>query len=316
MTNKITIFGGNGFIGRHLVEELSRDKNNIIVVFDRFTDYVKSGENPYMGTENIQAYIGDYFNHDDIRTAIQGSHYVFHLISTTNPALSANDPLIDIETNILKSISLFQVCVEEGVKRVIFLSSGGTVYGDIDNPLINEDIVPKPVSPYGIGKLTIENYLRYFKAKHGLDSITYRVANPYGPGQSVHGKQGVIPIFMNHFIHSEPLNVFGDGSMKRDYIYITDLVRMISASYNKHHTHDIYNVGSGSGFAVLDIIRSIERTAGYKVPIQRIEKPTTYVQDCVLDISKFVNEFNIRPSISLNEGIERTWQYVKEIEAQ
>jgi len=312
--SKTVVFGGDGFIGRHLVTRLAEaDSNNQIFVFDRFRSLQTGEKHPFEQHSNVHIITGDFFNRDDVSNVLKGAKYVFHLISTTNPAASNNDPFIDIDTNIRSSVELFQLCVDAGVSKVIFLSSGGTVYGDVNSNKIDELSPPQPLSPYGIGKLTIEHYLRYFKHTHNLDYIVYRVANPYGPGQSIYGKQGVIPIFMHKYITKEPITIYGDGSMSRDYIYIDDLVSMVVKSYNKSAKHGVYNIGSGSGSDINQLISAIEDCVGYTVDKNHIETPSTYIQKSVLDINRFINEFNVKPEVGLQDGIRRTWDYVKKI---
>jgi UDP-glucose 4-epimerase len=312
--NKVVVLGANGFIGKNLVSLFSENFDGEIVAFDRFSNYKKSTLKPFHEQNNVHVISGDFLNRDDLANALVGATYVFHLVSSTNPAISANDPFIDMDTNVRGSIELFELCVEQGVKKVIFLSSGGTIYGDVDADIISETIIPRPRSPYGIGKLTIENYLRYFKFTHDLDYIVYRVANPYGPGQNIQGTQGVVPIFINKFINKEPITIFGDGSMSRDYLYIDDLTRMISGSFESDAKYDVYNLGSGVGETVNQIVDAIEKSSGIVPKKVFIDKPLVFVNKSVLDISRFVNEFNIKPETSLDEGIKKTWEYVKSLQ--
>lgn len=311
---KIVVFGADGFLGRHLVTRLSSMTSSAyITAFDKFSSYQVGSGHAYETMPNVHIKPGDFFNRHDVQEALRDSSYAFHLISTTNPATSNDDPFIDLDTNVRSSVEFFELCVEAGVKKVVFFSSGGTVYGDVDSDLISEQMVPRPQSPYGIGKLTIENYLRYFKNKHGLEYIVYRIANPYGPGQNIYGKQGVIPIFMHKFLNKESVTVFGDGNMVRDYLYIDDLVDMITSTYSKNNKYAEYNIGSGNGKTVNDLLKTMENCTGISINKSRIETPPTYVEKSVLDIKRFVDEFGIHPEISLDDGIRRTWDYVKKI---
>lgn len=307
------VFGADGFIGRHLIDELSRSDNFEITAFGKFSAYKTGADHFFLSYKNVRMFQGDFFNRAEVGAALKGADYVFHLISTTNPASSNSDPFIDIDTNIRSSINLFDLCAENKIKKVIFLSSGGTVYGDIDREAIDELTVPQPRSPYGIGKLTIEHYLRYFKFMTGLRYVVYRVGNPYGPGQNIHGKQGVIPIFMRRILTGEPLTVFGKGDMIRDYIYISDLTRMIVASFQKRNRYSEYNLGSGQGISVNELITALESTVGHKIKKVGAETPATYIRRSVLDIERFTSEFNVRPTISLQDGLKKTWNHVKEI---
>jgi len=312
--NKIVVLGANGFIGRHLVASLSRSFGGRISAFDRFSSYSTGSNHPFEAMKNVDIIVGNFFNRSDLAAVVKGAEYVFHLISSTTPATSDSDPFIDVDTNVRASIELFQECAQAGVKRVIFLSSGGTVYGDVDSSGINELTLPEPRSPYGIAKLAIEHYLRYFKFSSGLDYMVYRVANPYGPGQNVHGKQGVIPIFMHRVLTNQPITIFGDGSMVRDFIYIDDLIAMIMGSYSKSHRFNEYNIGSGKGESVQSLVTEIERCTGKTLNKKHADTPPTYVHKSVLDITRFKKEFNLEPTIPLGEGLARTWGYIEQIQ--
>lgn len=310
----ILVLGANGFIGRHLVRALAKDSDNTIVAFDRFPAFLVEADNPFHSLANVKVTPGDFLNKHDVSQAAQGQDYVFHLISTTNPATSNSDPLIDVDTNIRGSVQLLQACADAGVKKVIFPSSGGTVYGNVDNDSITEDTLPAPLSPYGIAKLTIEHYLRYFKNTAGLNYVVYRIANPYGPGQNIFGKQGVIPIFLHKFLTKEPLTIYGDGEMVRDYIYIDDLIHMITATYARDNKHAEYNIGSGHGLSVNQLVASIEECTEFTAEKTHLPTPSTFTQKSVLNIDRFVKEFNIVPTTTFDEGIRRTWEYVKNLD--
>lgn len=310
---KVVVFGADGFIGKHLTHALANQTGTEVVAFDRFMKYRNGEEHEFSKHSNVHIVAGDFFNRDEVRNVLDGTDYVFHLVSATTPASSANDPFVDIDTNLRSSIDLFEACAETGVKRVLFPSSGGTVYGDVPDEIISEETNPKPRSPYGIVKLTIEHYLRYFQSTRGLDYIVYRIANPYGPGQNVHGKQGAIPIFMHKVLNDEALQIYGDGSMVRDYIYISDLIDMLVASYDKPVKHREYNLGSGSGQSINQIVEAIETCTGKSFSKEHVTASASFVQKIVLDMQRFKSEFNIEPKVDINQGMEKTWQYVKEL---
>jgi len=311
--SKHLVLGAGGFIGQHLVRRLADNGADEIVAFDRFSRLREGAPGPFDDLSNVSYVLGDFLNRDEIDSALNEVDYVFHLVSTTTPAASNADPFIDIDTNVRGSVELFELCVKHNVKKVIFPSSGGTVYGDVQPQTIGEKIAPQPRSPYGIGKLTIEHFLRFFKSSAGLDYIVYRIANPYGPGQNIYGKQGVIPIFMHKFLVREPVTIYGDGSMVRDYVYIDDLVSMIINSYAKPSNFNEYNLGCGKGESVNTIYEAIARHTGYHVGKKFLEIPATFVQKSILDISRYEQEFDTFTFTTLDEGLERTWAYVKEL---
>jgi UDP-glucose 4-epimerase len=307
---KCLVLGANGFIGSHLVDSLIAE-GHTVRCFDR---YGSDSKLSFEAHERVEVFKGDFLNRDDLVHAIEGQEYVFHFISTTTPLTAENDPLIDIETNIKMSVRLFELCHQAGVKQVIFASTGGAIYGtDSDQP-IPEKTTPEPISPYAIGKLTIEHYLHYFHRKFGLSSLVYRISNPYGERQSLSSKQGVIPIFLSKIYHDEPITILGNGSMVRDYIYVKDVARMIALSFLDAKKR-IYNIGSGTGSSVNEIVEVVKRTVGTEVKCQYSPVPPTFVNKVVLDTSLFRNEFGLVPEVELKEGIAKTWEYIKSYES-
>lgn len=300
------VLGANGFIGSHLVDALARNGDEVRA-FDRF-----SGDTLYEPRENIEKFAGDFLNTGDLKAALQGIDHVYHFISTTSPATSENDPTIDIETNIRMSVELFQLCVEEGVKKVFFASTGGAIYGENTQPPFSETDLPLPISPYAIGKLTIESYLRYFRRKHGLRSVALRISNPYGERQPFHRKQGVIPIFLERIYRNEPITVLGDGSMVRDYIYVKDVADMIVNIAHEDATEEMYNLGSGQGNTIQEILEIAEQVSGKKATVQNKPIPSTFVDKAVLDTSRFTEEFHLTPKTNLHEGMQKTYDYIKQ----
>jgi UDP-glucose 4-epimerase len=302
---KCLVLGANGFIGSHLVDELVKNGDEVRA-FDRF------GERPVSFTDNekIEKVSGNFLNRGDLDDALNGIDYVFHFISTTTPATAENDPLIDVDTNIRVSIELLEECVKHKIKKVVFASTGGAIYGDVntDEPL-SEKTNPQPVSPYAIGKLTIEHYLRYFNRKFDLPTLAFRISNPYGKRHSPINRQGVIPIFLHHIAQDEPITVLGDGSMVRDYVYVEDVAKIVAGCF-KDAKQPLYNLGSGEGVSLNELIDVIKRVTGRDVKIEQRPKPPTFVQKVVLDVGLLKNEFNIKPETSLEEGIKETWQYV------
>lgn len=298
---KCLVVGGNGFLGSHIVDELATAGHEV-TVFDRF-----SGGNPTFTASGVRSIVGDYLDSDQLRAALPGQQLLFHFLSTTTPVTADADPTLDIRTNVAQSVELFRLAVEADVERVYFASTGGAIYGDQPTSTIPETASALPISPYAIGKQSIEGYLRYFASKHGLPSVTFRISNPYGPRQHPQKKQGVIPIFLCRVADGEPLEVFGDTSMVRDYIFAPDAARMIAATVGVATQHDVYNIGSGSGASLDDIIRLTAEVTGRTSEIVVRERPATFVQRSVLDISRYEVEFGAPELVPLDEGMRLTW---------
>jgi UDP-glucose 4-epimerase len=304
------IVGANGFIGSHLVDELVA-RGHDVTAFDRF-----SAPRPSFTAEGVRLIAGDFMNHADIADALVGQEYVFHFLSTTTPASAEDDPTVDVRTNIASSIDLFALCVDAGVSRVYFASTGGAIYGDQPNTVLDEKALPQPVSPYAIGKLAIEGYLRYFERKYGLASVVFRISNPYGPRQHPHKVQGVIPIFLRSIEKGMPVTVYGDGSMVRDYIYVTDAVRMIADVVDSVPRHGVYNIGSGEGATVGDVLATVRSVTGVSPEVVVAPIPPTFVASAVLSVARFRAEFGEIEGVHLSEGVEMTWRAIQRADSE
>lgn len=301
----ILVIGGNGFLGSHLVDALVV-REHCVTVFDMF-----SGTG-HWASEGVDIVDGNFLNIADLRRAVHGKQIVVHMLSTTDPATAENDPIVDIRTNILGSVELFQICADEGVEHVYFASSGGTIYGDRDQEKFSEDDLTLPVSPYGIGKLAIENYMRFFERKYGLRSTSFRISNPYGTRQNPHKRQGIIPIFLRNILNNMPLTVMGDGTMFRDYIYVKDFANIVATMISTGPSQPVYNVGSGRGTTVNELVDAMVNVTGRHPVIEYRDVPSTYVHGSVLDTTRIQNEFGPFEMTELEVGIQRTWQEICE----
>lgn len=301
--SRCLVIGANGFLGSHLVDALTRQGHEV-TAFDRFS----SQENQY-SSENVRGFIGDFLNTSDLAEALVGQELVFHFLSTTNPATADTEPTLDIRTNISQSVELFKLCVNQGIQKLYFASTGGAIYGDQNLPKYRETDPTLPVSPYGIGKLTLENYLRYFRIKHGLESVSLRISNPYGPRQHPHRKQGLIPIALRQIALGSPVIRFGSGTMTRDYIFVEDVARIVAGIAGKSMDHQVYNLGSATGYTVTEILNTIKEVTNRDFEILELRTPPTYVERVILDTSRLEAEVaqGAFPLSPLPIGIAATW---------
>lgn len=298
---KCVVFGGSGFIGSHLVAELL-SRGHSVTSFGR-------GAAPVETPANFRFATGDFLDQAAIEAAVEGAEYVFHLISLTTPATSEANPYIDIETNVRMSLALFDACAKFGVKRLVFASSGGSIYGDTEREMHAETDVTAPVSPYAIGKNAIENYLRYYRAKYGLESVTLRISNVFGEGQrSKNGQHGIVPTFLGALRDGQELRVYGDGAMVRDYIYVKDLVACIASIFDAPDLkYDIYNCGSGVGISILEVVEVLEGVAGISAVLRFAPAPSSFVQHVVLDCSRLESEHGKFAVTPFREGVANVW---------
>ncbi len=297
----VLVVGGNGFIGSHLVDALSEGGHRV-TAFDRFSTGA-----PTFRSSAVRMLPGDFLSRSDLEAAVRGHEVVFHFLATTSPATAEADPTLDIRTNVIQTVELLTACAEAGVRHVYFASTGGAIYGPQERSDFSETSPTLPISPYGIGKLTIEHYLRYFRAKHGLRSTSLRISNPYGTRQHPNRKQGLIPIALRQIARGESVARYGDGSMVRDYVYVDDLVRMLVPLVDADPRHEVYNLGSGRGSSVTEVLDAIGRVTGAPVRVHEIPTPATFVDRVVLDVTRFDEEFGISVPTTLEEGIAATW---------
>jgi len=305
---KILILGADGFIGSNLAKALHDEGKYKIFAFDLFRGGISRNIDCF--DDDFKMIQGNFLNKGDLKKSLKGIDYVFHLISLTTPGSSMNEPLLEIDVNIKATISLLELCVDEKIKRVIFSSSGGAIYGNQNKMAYNEDDKTEPISPYAISKLTIENYLRYFKKRSNLDYLILRYSNPYGPGQNFIGNQGIIPIFLNLIRQKKPITIFGDGENLRDYIFIEDLVNITKKIFDKKLKYSVYNVGSGENRTINEIVEMIEDIALSRVKIKKLQQRNIDVRRIALDIERIKNEVGYKEFISLEKGIRKTWSWL------
>lgn len=295
------VIGANGFLGSHLVDTLSAN-GHAVTAFDRFS----SGAPRFQAPASIL--VGDFLSDQDLRAAVEGKDYVFHFLSTTTPASTVENPTLDVASNITQSVQLLSFCVGAGVKRFYFASTGGAIYGNQNLEVFSERAATLPVSPYAIAKQAVESYLRYYRAVHHLDSTVFRISNPYGPRQLASKGQGLIPMALARILAGKQVTQFGDGSMVRDYIYVDDLMARIMALVQAEQPrHDTYNLGSGSGHTVAEVIEAIGSVAGRPYTLDILPAPATFVPKVILDTLRFDEEFGSLSITSLVEGLSLTY---------
>lgn len=299
------VVGANGFIGSHLVDALV-DAGHEVRAFDRFS----SGTVNY-AARGVERLVGDFLSRADLEAAVDGCDYVFHFLSTTTPATAEADPTLDLRTNLIQSVELLDAAAHAGVRHLYLASTGGAIYGQRRQEVFAEADVAEPVSPYAIGKLAVENYLRYYDAKHGLKSTALRISNPYGTRQHPNKKQGLIPIALRQIALGRPVVQFGDGSMVRDYVYVEDLVQMIVRMVGRGQDDLVYNLGRGIGHSVTEILDVIRDVVGRDFEIDRRPAPPTFVDRVVLDIGRYTRTFGSVEFISLADGVTRTYREIE-----
>ncbi len=303
---KVLVFGGTGFIGRNLCESLVLQGHGVRA----FSLKPKSGRWPDI--EGVAWTEGDFTCQSDVCEALHDVDVVFHLVSTTLPHTSNENPVKDLQDNVESTLRMMDCIVRMKERpKIIFVSSGGTVYGIPKLIPIPEDHPTDPICAYGVGKLAIEKYLYLYNKLHGLDYRILRLANPYGEHQPLFSGQGVIPVFLRKALSGEDLEIWGDGTVVRDYIYIGDAISAVSMVLKYEGDERIFNIGSGNGFSINDIIGFIETILERKISCRYFPSRVFDVPSNVLDIRRAQAHFGWKPQISLLDGLGRMADYVK-----
>lgn len=305
------ILGGAGFIGSHIVDALVT-RGHKVRVFDRLN---VDTSNLTDALPHIELFRGDFLNESDMSCALQDVDFVVHLISTTLPKTSNDNPVYDVESNVVGTLKLLNLSRQYGVKKIVFLSSGGTVYGPSVTCPISETSATDPICSYGITKLAIEKYLHLFHHLHNLDYVVLRVANPFGERQNPGSGQGAVAAFLWKFLQEEPITVWGDGSVARDYFYISDLVLAILAAIESETPSKIYNIGSGVPRGLNELLSIMQAVTGRTPVIQYTPARKLDVPINFLDISRAQKDLHWQPRVSIEEGMARTWAWLQQRKA-
>ncbi|MDI9374217.1 MAG: NAD-dependent epimerase/dehydratase family protein [Thermotogota bacterium] len=307
MGENYLVTGGAGFIGSHIVDALIKDGKIPIVI-----DNLSSGK-----IENLDPRA--LFYQQDITDCemmerifmLHKPKAVFHLAAQISVSKSVREPEEDARVNIIGTIRLLQMAIKYGVRKVIFSSTGGAIYGDdVKKIPTDENEFPKPLSPYGIAKFSTENYLRFFAGEHGFKYATLRYANVYGPRQDPHGEAGVVAIFSRRMLKGENVVIFGDGECVRDYVYVEDVARANLLAMERLE-NDTVNIGTAIGTSVNGLFEKMKVTSGYsKEAIHEAPRPGD-LKKSILNYSKASTLLDWEPSVPLEKGLEKTIEYFR-----
>ena len=291
------IVGGNGFIGRHVACTLRNDGTDVLVA-----DLCANTDAPYTYADllDLHSLIGATSNID----------VVVHLAWATVPKSSTDDPIQDVATNIIGSLNLFRACAAQNVKRVVFCSTGGAIYGIPQVLPITEDHPIEPLCPYGITKAAVEMYLKLYSRLHGIQYVILRPANAYGEGQNSAKGQGVIAACLSSILHKKPFIVWGDGTVVRDYVYVTDIARAISLAVNFEGANAVCNIGSGRGTSVNEVISLVSSVTGVAVNTHYVQGRPIDTPSNILDASRARSLLSWQPLIVLENGLQQQWDHL------
>jgi UDP-glucose 4-epimerase len=313
LTLRTLVTGGAGFIGSHVTEALLRSGHEVVVVDDLSTG----------NRANIPD--GARFQHLDIRSPeaallVREGMFdaLFMLAAQIDVRFSVADPVADASRNIIGTLNLLEGARHASQRpRVIFSSTGGAIYGDAAAPPSPEHEAKEPESPYGISKLSVEYYLAYYARTHGLDTVTLRYANVYGPRQDPHGEAGVVALFCQRLLDSRAMTVFGDGLQTRDYVFVGDVANanVLAAAAAmpgvKRLDDRAFNIGTGVETSVLGLAESLQRASGVSVPLEFAPKRPGEQQRSCLKNDKARKSLGWSPSVNLEDGLRQTYAWFR-----
>ena len=301
MDNMQLVIGGNGFVGYNVLKKLVEDGRHIRCI-DKFLPEKE------VRFDNVEYRIGDVMDKDFLMESLSGVDTVLDFISTTMP----NTQIISLENEISRTLKyhdyILLTMATAGVKKYVFPSSGGAIYGSRTNTAAVESDILCPSTPYGAGKKMAEDMIHYYHQKCGLNAIILRIGNVYGSTRFRARPQGVIDVFVQNALESKPIAIWGNAEAAvRDYVYLEDVGEAISLILDKDIDGvQTYNVGTGVGTSVLEVIKAIEQNLGHELTVIRKEDRSSGINQIVLSIDKIANAIGWAPKVSLEEGIQRT----------
>jgi UDP-glucose 4-epimerase len=291
----ILVLGGNGFIGSHIVDELLLHGHEVSVLH-------RSAEK-YVGHSNkVRFYLGDYSDSVKLGEALEGVDAVIHAISTTVPSTSNLNPTGDVQQNLVGTIQLLELMTKAKVTRLIYLSSGGTVYGNPQQLPVPENHPLNPICSYGIVKVAIENYIGMYKELYGLKPIILRPSNPYGPRQAHSGVQGALSTFLSNTLSHKEITIWGNGEIKRGYIYVKDLAKVCRLAVESD-IEGTFNVCSGVSQTLNDLLVLVETTTGITPKVSYKPSRLFDVKEILLDTKKVNHAFDWSATYSIQDGL-------------
>jgi UDP-glucose 4-epimerase len=304
---KCLILGGGGFIGSAIVENLLL-RGYDVRIFERPR---VASPRVFRPDESVQWVTGDLASSHDVEVAMHGCDVIVHLVSATLPQSSNDDPVYDVQSNLVTTLQILKLMVLHKIPRIVFISSGGTVYGNPDYLPIDEKHRTEPQVSYGITKLAIEKYLLMYERLHGIRAVILRVANPYGERQRVETAQGAVAVFLNRAMRGLPIEIWGDGSTTRDFLYVADVAEAFARAITYAGTHSVFNISSGAGTSLNHLIDMVDEALG--ITVRRVYKAARPFDVPVSVLSNDLArlEFDWRPQVSLRDGLVRTIRWLK-----
>lgn len=305
---RVTIFGGGGFIGSAVTDRLLREGHSLRI-------FERPRVQPYRTFdpgEEVEWVTGDMLSTHDVTEALAGADAVIHLVSTTLPKSSNDDPIYDVQSNVVASLHLLDAMRAQRTGRIVFISSGGTVYGAPSYLPVDERHPTEPEVSYGITKLAIEKYLLMYGRLFGIRPVILRVANPFGARQRVETAQGAVAVFLRRAMRGLPIDIWGDGSVTRDFIYISDVADAFAKALDYAGDQAVFNISSGVGTSLNELIALLEDVLGISVTRRYLNGRPFDVPVNVLANDLARRALGWEPRVAMREGLARTVAWMRE----
>jgi UDP-glucose 4-epimerase len=310
---KILVTGGAGFIGSHTVDALIGSGVGEVSVLDDL-----STGRRFQVNDKATLYHTDLRDAAAVASVVEQARpeVIFHLAAQMDVRRSVADPAFDAQINLVGFLNLIESARKYGLKRVVFSSSGGAIYGEQDEFPCTEEHPKRPVSPYGVAKMATEAYLFFYKVEYGIDYVALRFGNVYGPRQDPHGEAGVIAIFCGKILDGQPVTIYGDGTQTRDYVYVGDVVRAVIAAGKSNASGIAVNIGTGIETNVNDLYSTLAAIADFPTKAEYAAARPGEQKRSVISPARAEKELGWRPEKKLTEGLEETFKYFKQQRAR
>ena len=303
---KVLVTGGAGFIGSHIVDALIEDGYEVVIVDD-----LSSGKE-YNINEKAKFYKLD-IQDPNLESIIEKERpdYMSHHAAQKDVRLSVSDPIYDAKINVLGTINILQNCIKYKIKKIIFASTGGAIYGEQEVFPAPETHPLRPISPYGITKLMAEHYMYYYKTIFDLDYASLRYSNVYGPRQDPHGEAGVVAIFIEKMLKGEQPIINGNGQQTRDFVYIGDVVKANIAALQSNVSECVFNIGTGTETSVNRLFNHAKEIIDPSINEKHAHAKDGEQMRSVIDYSRAKEVMSWQPMVSITEGLKKTFDYFR-----
>jgi len=306
---RILVTGGAGFIGSHTVDALVAAGAGEVAVLDDL-----SAGKRHQVNARATLYQTDLRDVAAVTSVVEKvkPELIFHLAAQMDVRRSVADPAFDAQVNLVGFLNLIESARKHGLKRVVFSSTGGAIYGEQDNFPCDEDHPKRPVSPYGVAKLATEAYLFFYKVEYGIDYLALRFGNVYGPRQDPHGEAGVVAIFCGRILDGQAVTIYGDGTQTRDYVYVGDVVRAVTAAGSSRASGIALNIGTGIETDVNDLYSTLASIADFPTKAEHAAARPGEQKRSVISPARAAKELGWRPEKKLADGLEATYKFFKD----